>query len=660
MARNLGAFLAALLFCAACALPAAAQDRERITSFTSDVVVEADGDLIVTETIAVIADGHDIQHGIYRDFPTDYEGPLGLHDRVAFEVLEVRRDGRDEPWSQALMDNGVRIYIGDSQAMVPRGRHVYTLVYRTDRQIAFLDDAGELAWNVTGNGWSFVIERASGTITLPAGARAIDVAAYTGDYGATGRDAAIEVSGNRVSFHTTRALGPYQGLTVAVSWPKGVVPEPSAAKRLGYLLGDNLGTLVAAVALVLTVLYFLIAWFRVGRDPEKGTIIAHFAPPDGFSPVATGYVWHGGFGGGMSRNEAFAVAVTSLATKGYLKIDEKDEEFTLTRLRPAGDGLPVGEAAVMRNLLETGDHRATLAAKYQPAVARAVSDLESGVKAEYAGIYRRSHMEFWIGGCALAAAGAIAGLVIDAGSFEAIVLVGFFSIFGLAFGTASMVLARAAMVPAVAVLRGRLSSLPAAIAALAFAAVFFVPVIFVGSQIFLVASVPLFAFIVALVAVTLLFLHLLKAPTLAGRKVLDHIEGYRDYLGLAESDRLDMMAGEPAMTPEVFERHLPYAMALGVAEAWTERFEAMAAHGEAPQEWSPTWYRSDRHGDLGRLSRGTSRGLAGIAGLGSHLGGTVASASRAPSSRSGSSGGGFSGGGGSSGGGGGGGGGGGW
>jgi uncharacterized membrane protein len=223
-----------------------------------------------------------------------------------------------------------------------------------------------------------------------------------------------------------------------------------------------------------------------------------------------------------------------------------------------------------------------------------------------------------------------------------------------------MVLARAAMIPAVAVLRGRLSSLPAAIAALAFAAVFFVPVIFVGSQIFLVASVPLFVFIVALAAVTLLFLHLLKAPTLAGRKVLDHIEGYRDYLSLAESDRLDMMAGEPAMTPEVFERHLPYAMALGVAEAWTERFEAMAAHGEAPQEWSPSWYRSDRHGDLGRLSRGTSRGLAGIAGLGSHLGGTVASASRAPSSRSGSSGGGFSGGGGSSGGGGGGGGGGGW
>ncbi len=660
MLRRIAAgLLTILLLAAAAAMPAAAQDRERILSFTSDVVIEEDGSLLVTETIAVIADHGDINHGIYRDFPTDYEGPLGLHDRVGFEVVKVLRDGRAEPWSTASMDNGVRIYIGDSQALVPRGRHIYTLVYRTDRQIAFLDDADELAWNVTGNDWSFTIERASGTITLPPGAGAIDVAAYTGNYGATERNAVIEAIGGKVSFHTTRALGPYQGLTVAVSWPKGLIPEPSQAQRFAYLMGDNLGTVVALIGLLLTILYFLVAWFRVGRDPDKGTIIPQFEAPKGFSPVATGYIWEGGFGA-LSRNEAFAVAITSLATKGYLVIDEDDGDFTLTRLREAGDDLPVGEAAVMRNLLETDDHRVTLDGKYKPSVARAVSDLETGVKAEYAGLYRRDHRAFWWGGCLLALTSAVTGLVVDAGTAEAIVLVLFFGIFGLAFGAASFVLLRAAMIPATAVLRGKFSKLPQAIAALAFAGIFCTPVLFVGAQIFYATSLPLFVIVIALIAVTALFLHLMKAPTLAGRKLLDHIEGYRNYLRLAESDRLKMMAGEPAMTSALFERHLPYAMALGVAEAWTKRFEAMAATQGEPQEWSPSWYRSSRAFRTSGLSRSGVSGLGAIAGLGSSLGGTIASSARAPSSRSSGGGSSFSGGGGSSGGGGGGGGGGGW
>lgn len=657
MARWFAVLLVSLAFAATGTLPATGQGHERILSFTSDVVVEANGDLLVTETIEVVADGIDIRRGIYRDFPTDYEGPLGLHDRVGFEVLEILRDGRPEPWFESSMDNGKRIYIGDEDRMLPPGRHVYVLVYRTDRQIAFLEEVDELAWNVTGNDWSFTIEKAQGTITLPPGAQALDVAAYTGDYGSTARDAAIAASGGRITFETSRSLGPYQGLTVAVSWPMGYVPRPDAITTLGYRLQDNLGAVIAFVGLLATLAWFLLAWVRIGRDPPKGTIIPQFSPPEGFSPVAAGYIWEGGFGAALSRNDAFAVAITSLATKGYLRIDESDGDFTLTRLREPGNELPVGEAAVMNNLLASGDHRVTLTGKYLPAVARAVSDLATGVKAEYAGIYRRNHRGYWIGGCLLALISGIVGLIVDARSADAIAMIVFFGIFGVAFGATSLVLLHLAFTPILAVLRGRLTGLPAAIAALAFAAIFFVPVIFVGSQAFQLASLPLFVILGALFLVTVLFLHLMKAPTLAGRKLLDHIEGYRDYIRLAESDRLDMMAGEPAMTPELFERHLPYAMALGVAQAWIERYEAMAAQAGAPQEWSPSWYASDRLGGLGRMGR--MGGLAAVSNLGRNLGGTIASSARAPSSRS-SGGSSFSGGGGSSGGGGGGGGGGGW
>jgi hypothetical protein len=48
-----------------------------IRSFNADILVREDGVLDVTETIKVNADGTDIQHGIYRDFPQYVTTPDG-------------------------------------------------------------------------------------------------------------------------------------------------------------------------------------------------------------------------------------------------------------------------------------------------------------------------------------------------------------------------------------------------------------------------------------------------------------------------------------------------------------------------------------------------------------------------------------------------------
>ncbi len=46
-----------------------------IKKFQSDVTVEKNSTLLVTETITIATDGKIIQHGIYRDFPTNYKTP---------------------------------------------------------------------------------------------------------------------------------------------------------------------------------------------------------------------------------------------------------------------------------------------------------------------------------------------------------------------------------------------------------------------------------------------------------------------------------------------------------------------------------------------------------------------------------------------------------
>ena len=69
---------------------------------------------------------------------------------------------------------------------------------------------------------------------------------------------------------------------------------------------------------------------------------------------------------------------------------------------------------------------------------------------------------------------------------------------------------------------------------------------------------------------------LLKAPSRGGRKIMDQIEGFREYLSVAEEDRLNVL-NPPEKTPELFERFLPYAIALDCQNAWAAKFASVLA-----------------------------------------------------------------------------------
>jgi len=128
---------------------------------------------------------------------------------------------------------------------------------------------------------------------------------------------------------------------------------------------------------------------------------------------------------------------------------------------------------------------------------------------------------------------------------------------------------------------------------------------------------------------------------------MDQIEGFKLFLSVAEKERLNLL-NPPERTPELFEKYLPYALALDVEVQWTEQFaEIMAQAAAAGAAYAPVWY-SGRSWDGYAFTDFSS-------GLGGSFSGAIASSSAAPGSSSG-----FSGGGGSSGGGGGGGGGGDW
>ena len=71
----------------------------------------------------------------------------------------------------------------------------------------------------------------------------------------------------------------------------------------------------------------------------------------------------------------------------------------------------------------------------------------------------------------------------------------------------------------------------------------------------------------------------MPARTLLGVRALAKVRGFQDFLGRVEKDRIKRLE----QTPALFEKYLPYAMALGVESRWAEAFGSIAVP-------APQWY----------------------------------------------------------------------
>jgi uncharacterized membrane protein YgcG len=624
------------------ALPHSAAAQERIRDFASDIQIASDGTLTVRETIAVEAEGVRFQHGIFRDFPTLYRDRAGNRVRVRFDVTDVERDGRPEPYALETIENGRRVRIGDANTFLDPGPHTYVIVYQTDRQIGFFEGYDELYWNVTGNGWDFAIDHAEAAIHLPPGARALQYDFYTGPQGAVEKNAQATVEGDTVRFTTTASLNPRAGLTVALGFTKGAVAPPTHTERAASFLRDNAPTGAALIGLIALGAYYFIAWSRFGRDPQRGVIIPLFAPPKDFSPAAVRFVSRMGY-----DRKAFAAALIAMAVKGYLKIIEDRGVYTLKRTgkSEAEAGLASTERAIARVLFNI-TNEIDLKNTNHTIVSRAITALRDALKKEDEGVYFVTNRGWFFGGLAiLVMSGAAAALLSEDALPSGFILVW---LAGWTAGTSHLLYqVFGKWRDVIAGPGSRILNFFGATFLTAFATPFLAGLIFGIYFLGLSFPVATLAAIVAQGVLATVFYRLLKAPTVSGANILDQIDGFRMFLTTAEKDRLEILH-PPQVTPEVFERLLPYAIALDAENAWSRKFEAeAAAAGVGPSQaaYVPLWYSGPSFSRLG---------TAGFtSALGSSIAGATAAAATAPGSSSGSRGGGSSGGGGGGGGGGG-------
>lgn len=582
MKRLLTAFGFVYLTLLVSAVPVAAQaDTTVIKNFHAEYAIYNDvhgGRMEVVETFAIQFTPNTEKHGPIRAIPTKYQN---VDHRL--RIISVKKDGQDEPYSTSSQNDNRVLKIGHADVFVTGQTHTYELRYEVRNIINFLEDKDfdEWYWDINGDQWSHPFENVSGEVRMPEDwdfQGLPSASCYTGRFGITESVCTIARTETGFTFAADKTLLANENLTVAVPLHKGLFEPRNTSDWLRenvlQFAGITCGLALAAVSFR--------QWYLWGRDHKgRGTIVPQFEPPKGLTPAEVGllndYYVH---------DSDLTATIIDLAVRGYIRIHDeetkklgvlKSRSFTLELTNAKFAGLKQHEKSLLNALFKT----TTVGTK------QVVKDLDrdsmyrtvTGVRSQ---LKKSLTKEYGLFDASPTRAYVIVGITLG-------IITGLF-IFGAATAGWGWI---------------------------------------VGS------------IVAALVSIWALIF--MGRRSHAGVEAYEHIKGLKLYMDTAEKDRLAMMQSvdrpyaEPSHTVELYEKLLPYAVALGVEKSWSKQFENI-------YKQQPDWYT----GNMSTFNAVyfTNSLASGISSMNSGFSASTSSTS------SGSGGGGFSGGGGGGGGGG--------
>lgn len=562
---------------------------ERILEYAVCARLEEDASLIVTERLTVHIESEAIRHGIYRIYPVrERVGEDGLR-HYGFEVLSAKLDGKPVPYSESDQGFTVGVAIGDPNVMAPLGKHTYELVYRTTGHVRFLEDHDEIYYNVTGNFWEFPIDHASFVLELPHEEAPTMTRAYTGNRGADGTD--YRMTGLS-SFETTRSLDIGEGLTIVVGWEKGLIPQPP--ETLANIMGANRLPILFGIPLVQLLVFLLLRY--VWTHNKKNTVIPLFSAPEGMSPGAVACLRKRDFPALMLQTDILWAAVN-----GYLRMSLRNKKtIILTKTDPAlkKRSRPLAEWVLRRlgdftlilfkhgeittiDMLKDKKKKHDREGGEAPVLISTYLLLKDSYAKRLKGLWQRSRLP----GILSSILGlGLFYLVMDRGIYHpGLIMDDYYS--------ADMMVIIPGFIIALAMLFGYGFKKSRA----------------VFSGIRRVAGMTLSVLMIFVLAFTLLILvdgdlvfcagfcasvliagwgvsHTCARLSDKGNRLDTMIRGLEMYIRTAEKERLAKI-NAPEDTLEKYEEILPYAAALGCADAWQKRFEPLLRHLDYAPDW---------------------------------------------------------------------------
>ena len=291
----------------------------RITEFAAQIEVLATGELSISERLDVAF--FTPHHGIYREIPVSYRRPTGENIAIDLNVTDVSLDNGSVPYTTRRSGRNLLIRIGDPDRTIT-GAHSYTIRYAVDRALLFNnEDYIQLYWNATGNDWQIPIDHATAIVRLPESVAGLEIPtiSYVGYAGSTARGTQANRDSEGQYVFEASELAPGEGLTIDVAIPREAsgIHAPTAGEKTLWFISANTYALIPIVAFI----GMLVLWWKKGKDQAKGTIAPRFDAPAEIRAGEAGVLIDD-----RADLRDVSAMVIDLAVKGFLKIREVREE----------------------------------------------------------------------------------------------------------------------------------------------------------------------------------------------------------------------------------------------------------------------------------------------------------------------------------------------
>jgi len=404
------------------AFTSAAFAAEVINKFDVLIEVQKNGDFVVTETIEVHAEGRQIRRGIFRDIPRFQllDGKYKIPQRIS--VVSVNRDGSRSPYMASDQGNALQIRIGSESVFLDPGAYAYEIKYHMPNQVRYFETHDEVYWNATGTYWAFPIQKADALVRLPPGAVIQEQNAYTGPKGSAEQSYGYQSSGNDHVFTAARVLAPREGMTVSLSFDKGLIDLPSSSEKRFFWWVRNGGLILLALGLAGITVFYYRAWNRVGRDPAKGPVFARYAAPQNYSAAALSKVHYKGIRG----HKPLIATLLGLAIKGELNLDVQKKKTVITQTMPPADSTLLNtEERYLLNLLFPSSRSKAIILDKKPnsRFHKATTKFHTYISKLYGRDYHRWNIGYILGGIVLSVLALAAAVTQFYGFFKPIYLV---------------------------------------------------------------------------------------------------------------------------------------------------------------------------------------------------------------------------------------------
>lgn len=569
-----------IFLCALCSPHSARADDANtsgITFFRTDVTVKEDATLEIREEILVNNASSFYKYGFMRNLPVGsedrwdrrYAGAYKNDNGIRVNILEVTEDGHPVTYEQGSGVSYSQLRIGEKDVPLDPSEHRFIIRYTVDSALTFGAARDILYWNSNGHERNAPIAEAILAVHLPptVSRESIEVEPRVAGRGVsyprrpeTSLDR-IDDSSASITYRSTK-VDPRQSLSLVVTWPAGFVHQP----KLHALGGDQ--RMFAAPALLF--LFYLIAWFWIGRNPKPGTVVTSYDPPENISAAGARYILSG-----VSDGRSFAAVIAELAVRGCLRVEPADGKYKLSRLmgdRATEANLAPEEKRTLALLFEDGPVIELSPAMDQRNTAqngRYIFHIHEELQKQLAGKYFTRHTGIIALGVltTFGSAFALAGMAHGRDTTGAMFMTIWFLFCGLILGLMIELTFISAWKTAARARVGWTRLLPGTTAIAVFGAV----MIYLLAELAANVSLSFALMLVSFLLINLGWGPRLKRKTVLGRETTDQIEGFRQFLQKVEQDRLnrinltDQSLDRSLRDPD---RFLSYAIALEVKDAW--------------------------------------------------------------------------------------------